>query len=202
MVVYPNQNLRRFVNYFSRIRYRIIHTLNRAVRAQLADGNEVHLKYDGYDGVVHVKDKQTEVAYSYTANGQVKTRKQGKRLVQLKYDDEEHLIQITNEKGETYEFERDAKRNVIKEVGFDGLTRKYERDFSGLVTKIKRPKERYTAYEHDALGRVVGASYHDGAKESFVYNKNGALIEAKNDDVTLTFEYDVTGRLIKEMQEV
>ena len=90
---------------------------------------------------------------------------------------------------------------MIKEVGFDGLTRKYERDFSGLVTKVKRPKERYTAYEHDALGRVVGASYHDGAKESFVYNKNGALIEATNDDVTLKFEYDVTGRIIKEMQD-
>ena len=174
--------------------------LNRVIRSYLADGNEIKLKYDGYGSVLHVKDTKTEVYYTYTANGQVKTRQQGNRKVQLKYDDEEHLVQIINEKGETYEFERDAKHNVVKETAFDGITRTYERDYSGLVTKINRPSDRWTTYDYDRLGRVVGVNYYDSTSESFVYNKNGALTETKNNDVTLKFEYDVTGRLIKEMQ--
>ena len=89
----------------------------------------------------------------------------------------------------------------MKETAFDGITRTYERDYSGLVTKINRPSDRWTTYDYDRLGCVVGVQYYDSTSESFVYNKNGALIEAINNDMTLKFEYDVTGRLIKEMQD-
>ena len=60
------------------------------------------------------------------------------------------------------------------------LTRTYERDYSGLVTKITRPGGRYTRYCYDKLGRVIRADYYDKTYENFTYNKNGALIEAEN----------------------
>ena len=60
------------------------------------------------------------------------------------------------------------------------LTRTYERDYSGLVTKINRPGGRYTRYCYDKLGRVIRADYYDKTYENFTYNKNGALIEAEN----------------------
>ena len=71
--------------------------------------------------MIHAKDVTTEVHYTYTANRQVKTRKQGNRKVELKYDDEEHLVQIINEKGETYEFKDNTmirKQNFII-IGLD-----------------------------------------------------------------------------------
>lgn len=67
-----------------------------------------------------------------------------------------------------------------RKIGYDNLTRTYERDYSGLVTKINRPGGRYTRYCYDKLGRVIRADYYDKTYENFTYNKNGALIEAEN----------------------
>ncbi|WP_421662239.1 hypothetical protein [Lysinibacillus telephonicus] len=57
----------------------------------------------------------------------MKSREQGGKKVRFAYDTEEQLIAVFNEKGEAYQFERDAKGNIIKEIGFDDMTRTYER---------------------------------------------------------------------------
>lgn len=80
------------------------------------------------------------------------------------------------------------------------LTRTYERDYSGLVTKINRPGGRYTRYCYDKLGRVIRADYYDKTYENFTYNKNGALIEAENQYGKVKFERDSLGRITKEWQ--
>ena len=118
--------------------------LNRLVRANLADGNEVLLSYNAYDDVIRAKDKQTEVSYEYTALGSIRSWKQGGRKIELTYDTEEQLVAITNENGEEYRFERDIKGNISKEAGYDGIIREYERDLSGLVQRINRPAGRWT----------------------------------------------------------
>ena len=80
------------------------------------------------------------------------------------------------------------------------LTRTYERDYSGLVTKINRPGGRYTRYCYDKLGRVIRADYYDKTYENFTYDKNGALIEAENQYGKVKFERDSLGRITKEWQ--
>jgi len=66
--------------------------LNRLVRANLSDGNDVQLKYNAYDDVVFAKDNHTQVVF----------------------DTEEQLTAVINEKGEAYQFERDTKGNIKK----------------------------------------------------------------------------------------
>ncbi|WP_185807718.1 RHS repeat domain-containing protein [Lysinibacillus telephonicus] len=105
-----------------------------------------------------------------------------------------------NEKGEAYQFERDAKGNIIKEIGFDDMTRTYERSLAGLVQRINRPGNRWTAYQHDNLGNVIRADYYDDTWETFSYDKNGLLLETANDHVTVKLERDVSGQVIKEWQ--
>ena len=80
------------------------------------------------------------------------------------------------------------------------LTRTYERDYSGLVTKINRPGGRYTRYCYDKLGRVIRTDYYDKTYENFTYNKNGALIEVENQYGKVKFERDSLGRITKEWQ--
>ena len=82
--------------------------LNRLVKASLADGNEVRFAYDGYDDVIHAKDRQSEVDFTYTALGSLLSRTQGGRKIAYAYNRQEELVSITNEIGETYRFERDA----------------------------------------------------------------------------------------------
>ena len=175
--------------------------LNRLVAARLADGNEIRLAYDGYEDVLHAEDKHSKVDFTYTILGSLASRTQGGRKISYAYNSEEELVSITNEKGEVYRFERDAKGNIVKEEGYDNLTRTYERDYSGLVTKINRPGGRFTKYRYDKLGRVIRADYHDESYETFTYNKNGALTETENQHARIKLERDALGRVTKEWQD-
>ena len=175
--------------------------LNRLVKAGLADGNEILFTYNAYEDILHAKDKQTEVDFTYTILGNIASRTQGERKLSYEYNSEEQLVSITNEKGEVYQFERDVKGNITKEVGYDNLVRTYERDYSSLVTKIQRPGGRFTRYTYDKLGQVIQADYHDKSYEAFTYNKNGDLIEAQNQHITLKFERDALDRVTKEWQD-
>jgi len=40
--------------------------LNRLIRANLSDDNDVQLKYNAYDDVVFAKDNHTQVTFDYT----------------------------------------------------------------------------------------------------------------------------------------
>jgi len=174
--------------------------LNRLVGAKLADGNEVQLAYDGYEDILHAKDRHTEVDFTYTILGSLASRTQGGRKTMYAYNSQEELTSVTNEKGEVYRFERDEKGNIIREEGYDNIIRTYERDYSGLITKINRPGGRFTRYSRDKLGRVIRADYHDGSYEIFAYNKNGALIETENQHTKVKLERDQKDRVIREWQ--
>ncbi|RTQ91446.1 hypothetical protein EKG35_13450 [Lysinibacillus telephonicus] len=169
-------------------------------RAKLSDGNDVQLQYDGYDDVVFAKDNHTQVSFDYTILGSLTSREQGGKKVRFAYDTEEQLTAVFNEKGEAYRFERDAKGNIIKEIGFDEMEKTYERSLAGLVQRIQRPGNRWTAYQHDNLGNVIRAYYYDDTWETFTYDKNGLLKETANDHVTVKLERDVSGQVIKEWQ--
>ena len=175
--------------------------LNRMVRANLSDGNQVALTYDGYDDVLKAKDNQREVTFTYTILGSMTSRTQEGRTLRYHYDSEEQLVSVTNEKGETWRFDRDGRGNVIKEVQYGGQTYEYDRDYSGRIKEIHRPRGRYTRYEYDKIGQVIRTDYHDGSFDAFVYDKNGALIEAENQHVKVRLERDKTGQVIKEWQD-
>ncbi|QPQ30160.1 DUF6531 domain-containing protein [Lysinibacillus sp. JNUCC 51] len=174
--------------------------LNRLVRANLSDGNDVQLKYDAYDDVVFAKDNHTQVAFDYSILGSLLSREQGGKKVKFTYDTEEQLTAVINEKGEVYQFERDTKGNIIKEIGFDELTRTYERSLAGLVQRIQRPGDRWTAYQHDGLGNIIRADYYDDTWETFGYDKNGLLMETENEHVKVKLERDSSGQVIEEWQ--
>lgn len=173
---------------------------NRMTGARLPDGNEIQLAYDGYESVVHAKDRQTEVSFTYTILGSVASRSEGGHSTVYEYNGREELVSVTNENGEVYRLERDAKGRVVKEIGYDGVIRTYERDYSGLVTKICRPGGRYTSYQRDSLGRIIRADYQDHTYETFTYDKNGAITEAANQYEKVKIERDSLGRVIREWQ--
>ncbi|MEK5039325.1 hypothetical protein [Sporosarcina sp. FSL K6-3457] len=165
------------------------------------NGNDVCLQYNAYDDVVLAKDNHTQVSFAYTILGSLTSRKQGGgKNVTFTFDAEEQLTAVINEKGEAYQFERDTKGNIIKETSFDKLTKMYERSQAGLVQKIHRPGDRWTAYQHDSIGNVIRADYYDDTWETFGYDKNGSLLETTNEHMTVKLERDPSGQVIKEWQ--
>lgn len=171
------------------------------IRLEESDGNVHHFEYDAMGNMVNAKDNLREVSFTYGALGMLKSRIQDKHRITFGYNSELQLKRIGNEAGEDYRFELDGLGQVITEQGFDGITRRYERDGAGRVTRVKRPGEKWTAYTYDGLDNILKEEQYDGATSFYVYDKDGMLIKAANDENQLEFVRDrKTGQVIEEKQ--
>jgi len=164
------------------------------------DGNNRVFTYDSDGNVIHAKDAHHNVQFEYAAMGRIKSRIEGGKKIDFYYNTEQDLIGFQNEKQENYFFERDKSRRIIKEVGFDGITRSYIRDAAGQIKQVVRPGNKITSYQYDQGGRIVEMGYLDGTKEIFCYDLSGNLIEAINDDARVLFTRDALGRVTEEWQ--
>ncbi|WP_202704435.1 DUF6531 domain-containing protein [Flavobacterium sp. UGB4466] len=165
------------------------------------DSNVIQFTYNNYDEVIGLKDNKNNIKFSYTPMGSLATREQNGVKVRFDYDKMEQLQGIKNEDNEVYYFARNKAGHIIKETAFDGIVKKYQRNLAGEVTRIDHGNGKFTEYEQDALGRITRADYHDGNWETYGYNKNGQLIEATNQNVSIYFERDAVGRIIQETQK-
>lgn len=164
------------------------------------DGNKRILSYDPEGNVINATDAHHNVQFEYAAMGRLKSRIEAGTKIDFRYNTEQDLIGLQNEKQETYFFERDKAGRITKEVGFDGIIRTYIRDAAGQVNKVVRPGSKISTYEYDRGGRIVEVGHSDGSKEVFHYDLSGNLIEAINDDATVRFTRDSLGRVVEEWQ--
>ena len=87
--------------------------------------------YDAYESVTEARDAHRHVYMSYTPLGSLASRVEDGKEVRFRYDRMERLVDVVNERGDTYSFIRDAAGQVHTERGFDGMTRKYTRNRAG-----------------------------------------------------------------------
>ncbi|CAM3766074.1 RHS repeat-associated core domain-containing protein [Flavobacterium branchiophilum] len=175
--------------------------LDRLEKISQNDGNKIQLAYNNYDEVIALKDEKNNIKFEYTPMGSLAVREQNGVKVRFAYDKMEQLKMIRNEHGEAYSFSRNRAGHIIKETAFDGIEKRYKRNLAGEVYKIERPGNKWTEYEQDALGRITRANHHDGTWELYSYNKNGLLVEATNQNVSIYLERDANGRVVKETQK-
>jgi len=171
----------------------------RVTRVREPDGNVRQLVYDAEGNVLSARDRQHDVSFTYQGLGRLHARTEAGTTVEFEYDLEERLIGIKNEHGHVYRLERGPTGLVVKETGFDSVTRRYERDLAGRVRELRRQDDRSTTYEYDAVGRVTGVNHWDGGREDYAFDAAGALIQAKNGAGIVTFERDQLGRVTKEL---
>ncbi|WP_153796695.1 DUF6531 domain-containing protein [Foetidibacter luteolus] len=162
------------------------------------DGNVINLEYDGIDNVIHYRDKQKEVEYTYRGLWKLTSRTEAGATIIFKYDTEEQLVKIINEHNLPYRFQLDAAGNVVEEIGFDEITRRYERNAAGWVTKVVRPAGSFTSYGYDNCGRVTKVQYSDIKEENYAYRPDGELMMAANESAAVQFERNVMGDILKE----
>jgi len=174
--------------------------LSRVTTVHEPDGNVRHFTYDGLDNMVRAQDRHHDVQYAYRGMGRLIRRVEAGTAVEFLHDTEEQLRAIVNEHGLTYRFELDGVGDIITEVGFDGLTRRYGRDIGGRVQELTLPTGQRTRYGYDRRGHVTEVVYSDGATEQYHYRADGGLLEAVNDTTIVAFERDVMGRVLTETQ--
>ena len=172
--------------------------LGNVVKVKLPDGNVLQLAYDQHGNVVHAKDNDRDVRFTYRDVNKLAARMERGATLRFGYDTEDQLRFVENENGEQYEFRLDARGNVVEEICFDGLRREYRRDLAGRVTSVHRPSGKEIQYEYDEAGRVTKVRHEDGTEESYEYRKDGLLLKAVNEHAEVVLEMDVLGRVIKE----
>lgn len=165
------------------------------------------IHYDAYDLPIYATDGKAEWLMSYTPLGSLKRQVRRNALTLKKeetlifgYNAYENLMSITNEKGEVYRFERNNNDEIICETDFDGQQKFFMRDKDGLVTQTKNPDGKYIFYEYDLAKRLTQAHYPDGTWKAYQYDSAGMLIKADNENSSVTFQRNKLGWVINEKQ--
>ena len=115
------------------------------------------------------------------------------------YDTEGELIRVTNEHDRTHQLTRNVAGQIVAETRFDGQVRRYQRDAAGQVL-TQWVGEQATRFSYDPAGRVTATTYPDGSQEQFAYRSDGALLEARNEQLAVTWERNPLGQVLIETQ--
>ncbi len=174
--------------------------LNRITKIKQPDGNLSVFEYDADDNITRSKDQHHDIKFEYSGLGRMTRRKEGETELKYFYNTEGQLTALLNEKGEQYTFQLDGEGDIIKEVGFDGMTRLYVRDLGGRVQEMLRPSGQLTKYQYDAMGRTTQIQHHDGTVESYSYRPDGSLIGASNQYGSVNLNRNVMGQIISDAQ--
>ncbi|MEO7426177.1 MAG: DUF6531 domain-containing protein [Fibrobacteria bacterium] len=172
----------------------------RLVKVIEEDGNVTHLVHDNEGNILHLRNANHDIRFSFAGMGRLATRTENGTTVHFDYDTEERLTGIRNEHGSVYGFVLDAAGGIVEETGFDGIGRKLTLDPAGRVVKMERPGGLLSEFEYDPRHRLVKRSHSDGSGETFRWRADGEMLEAANQESKIKFDLDPVGRILKEIQ--
>lgn len=174
--------------------------IGRVVEVEDFDGNHIFLTYDEIDNLVEYRDNLQQVEYRYAGMWKLTSRRDSRGVVAFRYDGEERLRKVINERRQCYDFDLDNTGNVISEVGFDGKRRIYKRDIAGRVVSEKLPSGTEREYEYDAASHVTRVSYvtTDEPDQTYQYGISGRLVEAVRGESRVEFTYNTLGLPVTE----
>ncbi len=160
-------------------------------------------------------------SYAYNAAGQVETITDEKgRMTRYVYDPFGRLERTLDPAGQATAFEYDLMSNLIKLTDAKGRETRYEYDTVQRVTKMIDPRggeETYeywptgrlkrrtdrrnivTDYAYDAIGRLLTRTHSDATPSlNVVYDDDARTVTAADGVDTITWAFDLRGRLISE----
>jgi len=106
---------------------------------------------------------------------------------------------ITDAKGNITNYIYDALNRQSTITYPDGTSKEYQYDPNGNIIKRIGTDNVATNYIYDALDRQTTKSYANGTSCTFAYDNLSRVTTATNPNVTIGFEYDLNGRLAKEI---
>ena len=174
--------------------------VGRVVRVLDFDGNDIRLSYDGIDNLTEYRDNVQHVEYGYSGMWKLTRRRDHRGVVNFRYDREERLRRVINERLQSYEFALDAVGNVTAEKGFDGAVRHYLRDRGGRVVRETLPSGTEREYGYDACSHVTRVSYPTAGApdQTYAYGLSGRLVQASRGESTVEFAYNSLGLPVRE----
>ena len=146
--------------------------------------------------------------YEWASDNQLIRRIDAQGFVwQQEYDAARRLIAIINEDGRRYAFGYDPLDRQSFESNFQGIERQYFHDADGhLIRQIESPSTPdaiTTDIERDAMGKLLQRLLRagDGQEQRVIYQHDalGRLVGAADENSRIKFEYDPSGRVLAEI---
>jgi RHS repeat-associated protein len=166
-------------------------------------GGVTRYEYDGMGQLTRAVDPDGR-AYEFVWGGHralAEIKKPDGSSIRYRYNWEGWLVEIWNERGEVYRFEYDAEGAVTAETRFDGSKSRYLYDAVGQVIRHIDTRERRINFEYDLTGNLLCRAFDDDSEEKFEYDAIGEVVSGINGHSKVTFERDLLGRVVREIQE-
>ena len=170
------------------------------------DGSQEQFRHDAEGRLLaHTDALQRTTAYRYTAAGLIAKRTDALgHSLHYQWDALGRLSTLENENGSVYRFQYAPVGRLLQEQGFDGKATEYRYDEASGVLAETVEAGVTTRLDYDPMGRLVqrraAAPGQPEQIETFAYNANGQLAEAKNEHARLQWFYDAAGNLVREHQ--
>lgn len=170
------------------------------------DGSKEQFRHDAEGRLrAHTDALARTTAYRFTASGLIAKRIDALgHSLRYQWDALGRLSALENENGSVYRFQYDPVGRLLQEQGFDGKVTEYHYDEASGVLAETVEAGVTTRLDYDPMGRLVqrraAATGQPEKIETFAYNANGQLAEAKNEHAGLQWFYDVAGNLVREHQ--
>lgn len=155
--------------------------------------------------LAHVDPLGRRTHWSYSEAGLLTERiDAAQQLLRYHWDRLGRLTALDNENRSRTEFSYDPMGRLLRETGFDGRVTEYRyQEQTGLLASIL-DGQREVAVSFDPLGRLTerhATLGNQSQRETFAYDGNGRLIQARNDESRLQWFHDAAGNLLREHQD-
>jgi len=176
--------------------------LNKLAQVTLPTGAKIQWDYDA-EGNLTRRTGPDGSAYSYTY-GPFDLRKSVERpsgaVMRFQHDLEGRLSAVENEKGEQWNYTYDLGGRIVEEQDFAGRVERFAYDRSGLCTQRTNARGEVIEFERNQAGKITRRKLADGSETRYAYDSNGLVTEAANQWITVKFERDEYGRVLREIQ--
>lgn len=162
-------------------------------------GNSTMIGYDDkgrMNRVVYPDGTDEKITYADN-NKPAKVIARDGSEVNYRYDERNNLIEATDERGNVSSYTYDEFDNLITYTDRLGNAWNFEYDEANHLKKAIDPKGNESLYTHDAIGRMTSYTSPLGNKVEHTYSRNGELLEVKDADGSITYEYDANGNPVK-----
>lgn len=170
------------------------------------DGSQEQFRHDAEGRLLaHTDPLARTTAYRYTAAGLIAKRIDALgHSLHYQWDALGRLSALENENGSVYRFRYGPVGRLLEEQGFDGKAIEYRYDEASGVLAETVESGVTTRLDFDPMGRLIerraAATGQPEQIETFAYNANGQLADAKNEHARLQWFYDAVGNLVREHQ--
>lgn len=138
------------------------------------------------------------VSLSYDDRGRPSQATHGERIVSYTYGTDGLLAELMDPLNRTVRFDRDQDGRPTALRLADNRVIGYTRNPAGLMTSLTPPAGEGYAFTWTALGQPDETTLPDGKKSKLNYDLDRKIIGRHQPGSTVTFTYDMAGRLLRQ----